>query len=70
MASATCQPQSPSAADTTATASPNASPGGNSGIGYEASKHLALKGAHVIIATHVYTPGDSTAPADEIGGPE
>lgn len=44
--------------------------GGNSGVGWETSKHLALKGAHVIIATHVYTPGDSTSPADEIGGPE
>jgi hypothetical protein len=44
--------------------------GGNSGIGYETSKHLALKGAHVVVATHVYTPGESTAPPDEVSGPQ
>jgi hypothetical protein len=44
--------------------------GGDSGIGYECAKNLALHGAHTIIATHIFTPGESTSPADEIGGPE
>ena len=43
--------------------------GGNSGIGYECAKNMALHGAHTIIVTHIYTPGQSTSPADEIGGP-
>jgi NAD(P)-dependent dehydrogenase (short-subunit alcohol dehydrogenase family) len=42
--------------------------GGNSGIGYETAKNLALKGGHVIIATHAQKP-DAPMPTDEVDGP-
>eukprot|EP00878_Enallax_costatus_P016154 GHUV01016944.1.p1 GENE.GHUV01016944.1~~GHUV01016944.1.p1 ORF type:complete len:408 (+),score=106.41 GHUV01016944.1:160-1383(+) len=42
--------------------------GGNSGIGYECSKELAMHGAHVIIATHGQNPGGPT-PTDQVDGP-
>jgi hypothetical protein len=36
--------------------------------GFEASRHLALHGCHVIIATHRQRP-DGTVPAVEVDGP-
>eukprot|EP00879_Flechtneria_rotunda_P009861 GHRR01010313.1.p1 GENE.GHRR01010313.1~~GHRR01010313.1.p1 ORF type:complete len:372 (+),score=104.96 GHRR01010313.1:231-1346(+) len=42
--------------------------GGNSGIGYETARQLALHKGHVIIATHSQKQ-PATTPADEIDGP-